>query len=102
MFSKKIFLEIGIVDEGVDIVDGFFEVLLMEFEVKWSFLMEDCEEFVSQVNRKFQDWLVKVIVLLEREKMELSDNLMMYDSEGVKYDFFDFDESDYNKDKELK
>lgn len=47
MFSKKIFLEIGIVDEGVDIVDGFFEVLLMEFEVKWSFLMEDCEEFVS-------------------------------------------------------
>lgn len=37
------------------------------------------------------------MVLLEREK-----NFVMFDSDEVKYDFFDFDESDYNKEKELK
>ena len=102
MSSKKISLEIGIADEGVDIVDGPSEVLPMESEVKRSPLMEDREEFASQVNRKLQDWLAKATALSEREKTEPSDNLTTYDSEGAKYDSPDSDESDYNKDKEPK
>lgn len=35
MFSKKSFLDIGIVDEGIDVVDYFNEVLLIDVEVKW-------------------------------------------------------------------
>lgn len=102
MSSKKISLEIGMADEGVDIVDGPLEVLPTESEVKRNPLMEDREEFASQVNKKLQDWLAKATALSEREKTEPSENFMTYDSEGAKYDSPDSDESDYNKDKEPK
>lgn len=35
MFSKKSFLEIGMVGEGIDVVDYFIDVLLIDVEVKW-------------------------------------------------------------------
>lgn len=102
MSSKKVSLEVGMVDEGVDIVDGPTEVLPTDSEGKRIPLIEDREEFANQVNKKLQDWVTKAMALSEREKMTTSESFVTSESEGTKYDSPDSDESDNIKDKEPK
>ncbi|XP_078344800.1 uncharacterized protein LOC144630323 isoform X3 [Oculina patagonica] len=100
--SKKISLEVGMVDEGIDFVDHPPEVLPTDAEVKRPQLKEDREEFANQVNKKLQDWLEKAMALSEREKLTTNENFTTFDSDETKYDSLDSDESDCNKGKEPK
>ena len=102
MSSKENSLEVGLVDEGIDVVDHPSEVPPTDAESKRPQLKEDREEFANQVNKKLHDWLEKAMALSEREKMSTSENLTTFDSDETKYDSLDSDESDYSKEKEPK
>ena len=100
--SKKPSLEVGSVDEGIDLVDHPAEVPPTDSEVKRSQRKEDREEFANQVNRKLQDWLEKAMTLAQKEKMAANENFTTSESEGPKYDSLDSDESDGIREKEPK
>lgn len=100
--SKKVSLEVGMADEGTDVVDHPPEVLTADIEVKRPQLTEDREEFANQVNKKLHDWLEKAMALSEREKMTTNENFTAIDSDEAKYDSLDSDEGDHNRAKEPK
>ena len=98
--SKKTSLEVGMVDEGIDVVDHLADVLPTDSEVKRPQLMEDQNEFANQVNKKLQDWLEKAMTLAQREKEAENGVFTTSESEETKYDdSLDSDESDSNKEK---
>lgn len=103
--SKKTSLEVGSVDEGIDLVDHpIHEGLPTDSEGKRAHSKEDRDEFANQVNIKLQVWLEKAMTLAQKEKDNFLENehFTTSESEELKYDSLDSDGSDGNKDKEPK
>lgn len=102
--SKKTSLEEGSVDEGIDLIDHPAEVGPNGSSLKRPPSKEDRDQFANQVNKKLQDWLEKAMTLAQQEKENLkaNENFTTCESEEFKFDSFDSDEGDGNRDKEPK